>query len=108
MIWRIHEREAFRRLSAEGRRARAGVLWCNYVLDPQATPPRVAFAIGRAYGSAVERNRVRRQLRSVLAPLDLPPGWYLFGVRRDQHHTRSPLFTELVFDTSTLISRLRS
>ena len=30
-------------------------------------PPRVAFAVGRRSGSSVERNRIRRRLRPVVA-----------------------------------------
>jgi ribonuclease P protein component len=45
----------------------------------------VAFAIGRAIGSSVVRNRVRRRLRAALsspsATSQLPPGWYLIGAR---------------------------
>jgi ribonuclease P protein component len=85
LIWRIRERDAFSRLAREGRRARAGVLWCTFLHDPSASPPRVAFAIGRAIGSSVVRNRVRRRLRAVLTsnqPIaQLPPGWYLIGAR---------------------------
>lgn len=33
--------------------------------DPHA-PPRVAYAVGRAVGGAVERNRLRRRLRAVV------------------------------------------
>jgi RNase P protein component len=39
----------------------------------------VAFAIGRALGPAVVRNRLRRRLRMLLSSAALPPGWYLFG-----------------------------
>jgi ribonuclease P protein component len=40
----------------------------------------VAFAVGRAVGGSVERNRVRRRLRELLrARTDLPPGLYLMG-----------------------------
>jgi ribonuclease P protein component len=88
LIWRIRERDVFARLTHDGRRARAGVLWCTFLPDPSASPPRVAFAIGRAIGSSVVRNRVRRQLRAVLSNLTstatstpLPPGFYLVGAR---------------------------
>jgi ribonuclease P protein component len=57
----------------------------------------VAFAIGRAIGSSVVRNRVRRRLRSVLSaeptPAPLAPGWYLIGAR--------PAIVELSFDRLT-------
>ncbi len=43
----------------------------------------VGYAIGRNVGKAVLRNRVRRQLRSLLeAKSDqLPAGWYLVGAQ---------------------------
>ena len=79
LIWRIRERSAFTRLADEGRRTRAGVLWCTYIPDPVATPPRVAYALGRAIGPAVVRNRLRRRLRAMLTTSTLPPGFYLIG-----------------------------
>jgi ribonuclease P protein component len=39
----------------------------TYVADDLATPPRVAYSVGRRVGGAVIRNRVRRRLRSVVA-----------------------------------------
>jgi ribonuclease P protein component len=43
----------------------------------------VGYAIGRNVGRAVLRNRIRRQLRSLLeAKSDqLPAGWYLVGAQ---------------------------
>lgn len=48
---------------------------------PGEPPVRVAYAIGRAVGSAVERNRVRRRLRALVAEAadQLRPGAYLVG-----------------------------
>jgi ribonuclease P protein component len=45
----------------------------------------VAFSIGRRYGPAVARNRIRRRLRAVLRDLApvLPPGAYLVGAAPD-------------------------
>lgn len=87
MIWRIRERAAFERLRTEGVRIRPLTspplpgeshrrrsLWCSYLPDTEATPPRVAFAIGRKVGPAVVRNRLRRQIRAVLAEAGTPPG----------------------------------
>lgn len=54
------------------------------------TPPRVGFAIGRAVGTAVQRNRVRRRLRALLSERSLPGGLLLVGAR--------PPVTELTFD----------
>ena len=110
MIWRIRERSAFTRLASDGRRARAGVLWCTYFLDPpdSATPPRVAFAFGRAFGPAVIRNRVRRQLRVMLRSAassgQLPAGDYLFG---GQPRAAGMRAVELQFDLNKLLEKLR-
>jgi ribonuclease P protein component len=81
LIDRVRERDAFVRLRRDGVRVRADPLWCSFVLDPDLAPPQVAFAIGRAVGSAVSRNRLRRRLRAVLASSDVPPGLYLVGAR---------------------------
>lgn len=109
MIWRIRERSTFTRLATDGRRTRAGVLWCTYILDPldSQTPPRVAFAFGRAFGRAVVRNRVRRQLRTLLraavAQGRLPSGVYLFG---GQPAAAARSSVELQFDLDQLLDRL--
>jgi ribonuclease P protein component len=54
----------------------------------------VAFALGRALGPAVTRNRLRRQLRALCRELDqrseLPPGLLLIGAK--------PAAIELTFD----------
>jgi ribonuclease P protein component len=104
LIWRIRDRAGFERLTAEGRRVRAGVLWCTFVLDPTLQPPRVAFAIGRAVGPAVVRNRIRRRLRSALLATELTPGLYLIGAA-PAAAARS--YDELQFDLVKLIDRSR-
>jgi len=67
-------------------------LWCSSVPDPNVNPPLVAFAIGRAVGSAVARNRLRRRLRALLASSDVPPGIHLVGA---SHHACELTFAEL-------------
>lgn len=59
----------------------AGPLWVVFVADPFVQPPQVAFALGRALGSAVARNRARRRLRAVFTARSdaLAPGLYLVG-----------------------------
>jgi RNase P protein component len=69
----------------------------------------VAFALGRALGPAVVRNRVRRQLRAMLQDASsagrLPPGMYLLGAKPIAV-SRSRV--ELQFDLSNLLDRLPS
>jgi ribonuclease P protein component len=109
LIWRIRERSVFARLSQDGARARAGVLWCTFLPDPSASPPRVAFAIGRAVGPAVVRNQVRRRLRALLAAAPpeatLPPGWYLVGGRPS---AAARTFPQLSSDVEALIASVRA
>ena len=45
-----------------------------HVPDEDGSPVRVAFAITKRVGGAVQRNRLRRRLRAVLADLAGDPG----------------------------------
>ena len=51
------------------------------VLDPSLTAPQVGYALSRSFGTAVERNRVRRQLRELVKMRAdrLPVGVFVFG-----------------------------
>jgi len=53
----------------------------TYVDDGNPTC-RVAYAIPRRVGTAVERNRIRRRLRAVLAHQTLAPGAHLVSADR--------------------------
>lgn len=97
MIARIRQRHTFQRLSQEGARIRRSTLWCTWCPQSDSTTeptPAVAFAIGRAVGPAVTRNRLRRRLRAILAELDatgrLPPVTMLLGA--------TPRAPKLTFD----------
>ena len=80
-------------------------LWCTFVNDSRLVPPRVAFAIGRATGSAVQRNRLRRRLREILRVRELPPGLDLIGAHaRACEHP----FAELSDSVDRLIPSIRS
>ena len=83
---------------------RVDSLWCSYVPDTGVAPPRVAFAIGRATGSAVERNRLRRRLRAILAACDVPAGLLLIGADRSAiEHS----FDELERSVQRLLEAMR-
>ncbi len=91
LIWRVERRDTFRALR-HGRRGRAGPLTVTWVAGDPSEPPRVAYAIGRRVGSAVERNRLRRRLRALItaAAPRLPPGSYLVGAAPDAIHLTFP------------------
>jgi ribonuclease P protein component len=69
----------------------------------------VAFALGRALGPAVVRNRIRRRLRVMLQAASsdgtLPAGMYLIGA---QPSAASRSFVELQFDLTQLLRRIPS
>ena len=80
-LWRIRDRTTFHRLRADGRRRRSGPVTVAALTVDDGSPPRVAFAIGTRVGGAVTRNRLRRQLRAIVADLAPPSGAYLLTVR---------------------------
>ena len=61
----------------------------------------MAYALGRAIGPAVVRNRLRRQLRVILGASSLPPGLYLIGARPDAAQRSA---SELAFDANRLVA----
>lgn len=71
----------FERLRRHGHRAGTEHLWCRYLDDPSAAPPRLALAIGRRVGSAVVRNRLRRRIRAIVGGSTdvVDRGWLLIG-----------------------------
>jgi ribonuclease P protein component len=89
LIWRIRDRRTFVDLRRRGRRARHGSVSVTYLpatAPTAADPPRIAFAVPRKVGTAVVRNRLRRQVRAHLtiaaaAHAPLEPGAYLVALR---------------------------
>ncbi len=63
VIVSIARRRTFADLRRRGRRVRSGSVRLTF-LPMQTVEPQVAFAIGRSFGNAVERNRGRRRLRA--------------------------------------------
>ena len=79
----VHSRLAFTELRRSKRRVFSEPLRVQFLPAPKAEEARrVAFAVPRKVGTAVERNRCRRRLRSVVAEItaSLPAGTYLVAV----------------------------
>jgi len=108
LIDRLHRDSDFERLRRTGRRVRSGALWCVMASDPTLPNPLVAFAIGRVHGSAVRRNRLRRQVRELLrvSSTDLVPGRYLIGLTPFEQG-KLPDFATLRTSVDGLIARTR-
>ena len=85
MIEGLSGRRVFERVRTEGVSARRGSIRVTYCPGP-GPACRFGFAVPRAAGSAVVRNRSRRRVRAVIQDLDreacgLPrPGDYCVGV----------------------------
>jgi ribonuclease P protein component len=109
LIQRIHGRHAFSTLARDGRRIRRSSLWCSWCPQPHSDATRVAYAIGRACGSAVERNRLRRRLRHIVAELDrqrpLPTGLLMIGAKPSSIELT---FDELGHELEALVASIRT
>ena len=83
---------------SRARRVRRSPVTLRYLPDGAGDPPRVAYAIGRAAGSAVVRNRLRRRLRAAVRDLgdELGPGTYLFGAEPAALSVPFPVLTAAV------------
>lgn len=73
---RVRRREEFTSTVRAGRRVAASGLVMYLRTDASSGPARAGFIVGRAVGPAVRRNRLRRQLRHLVAPrlATLPDG----------------------------------
>lgn len=90
MVGRIHDKRSFGVLRERGVKRRSGPIVVTAVLDDGSSEPRVAYALPRAVGSAVHRNRLRRRLRAIAGACALEPGSYLISA--------SPGATALSYD----------
>jgi ribonuclease P protein component len=76
-------------------------------LPAPAGPPRVAYAVSRRVGGAVERNRLRRRLRAVVAGAAprLAPGAYLVAATPELAALPYPELEPLVAGVMEEVSR---
>lgn len=81
MIGRIPRRVGFAPFQGT-RMTRHESLGLRLAVDPAAGNVRVAFSTPKRIGSAVVRNKLRRQLRALMQERAsrLPAGWYLLAV----------------------------
>ncbi len=79
LIRPVTDRATFAALRRAPRRVRRGPVTVTFVAGDGGEPVRVAYAVGRRVGGAVQRNRVRRRLRAVVSELggQLRSGAYL-------------------------------
>jgi len=89
LIQRVRDRRTFVKFKG-ARRQRCGPLTVSFVEGNSPEVVRVAYAVGRTVGGAVERNQLRRRLRAIvneLAP-QLRPGAYLIRAAPEAAHLR--------------------
>lgn len=86
----VRDRRTFGALRGDGTRRRSGPVTVTALRDPAAPGVRVAYAVSRAVGGAVDRNRLRRRLRAIVRDTELAPGAYVVAV--------SPSAALLAFD----------
>ena len=81
LIWRVRGHAPFRDLARAPAR-RHGALGARLLPGDPSQPPSVAYAVPKAVGGAVERNRLRRRLRASVRELEselVPGGRYLLS-----------------------------
>ena len=78
---RLRTRYDFAAVYRRGRPYRSDLLTLR-VLRTTRPLSRYGFAVGRAVGNAVVRNRVKRRLREAVGSLPVTPGWdFVLNVR---------------------------
>jgi len=83
-IGSLRRKAEFNLLRKRGRKVYGPWFCIYYLTDYYDNYAKIAFSIPRYIGKAVERNRRRRQLRSILNThkYDLPGGIYLISVNK--------------------------
>jgi ribonuclease P protein component len=105
LIERLRDRATFTALRRSGRRVTRGPITVTWLPTNPTEPIRVAYAVGRAVGPAVVRNRLRRRLRAIVSEdrALLRPGAYLVRAAPEAAHLP---FGELSANVSTAFRAL--
>ncbi len=94
-------------LLRHSRRVNGDALWVRSAMDATLGRPRVAFAVNSHYGTAVQRNRLRRRLRAALTELKtvLPLGRFLVGTRGAIASTGTISYRMVCSDLETILTK---
>ena len=104
--FRLRYSADFTRLRAAGHTWRSP--WLTLSIAPNGLPHnRYGFVIGKRVGGAVVRNRVRRQMRSVLSQINqqLRPGYDMVWIARNE--IAGQAYTEISAAVYELVRRAR-
>ena len=104
-VGRLRGRRTFTALAQQGRTVRSGPLRVRFLAAPEVASASVGYAISKATGGAVDRNRIRRRIRSAIlcSTTPLTSGFYL--VSADAAALRAS-FPDLTAAWNAAVSRL--
>lgn len=108
-VGRLRGRRTFTALAQQGRTVRSGPLRVRFLAAPAGTtrsetPAAVGYAINKATGGAVERNRIRRRVRAAITASEVPLTSGFYVVSADAAALRTP-FADLTTAWNTAASR---
>lgn len=71
-VWSLRGKDGFERVRAGGRSARGAHVAVRLLSTGEDVPVRLGMAVGKPVGCAVQRNLVRRRLRSIVGEVSVP------------------------------------
>lgn len=104
----VHGRRAFAELRRARARAVNGAVRVQFAPGPDGDEQvRVAYAVPKKVGGAVDRNRFRRRLRAIAAAHagELAPGAYLVGVDERVRQLRFEELSDQMLDAMQRAAR---